>query len=316
MNKKYKNIDSELFKAISSSPFCYIDYENLLEKNPKRIRYEENKISFEGVSIPNNLKVENKIIRSLDGKREISLRIYKPIDKKNLAIFLFFHGGSFVFGTPDQYDFNFYELAIEVPMLIVSVAYRLAPENPFPAAMLDGYETLIWLSKNAREIGGNKDNIIIGGSSAGGTIATSITQFARDMNEDIIKYLYLLYPPMSQLMDTNSMNEFKDAPLQTKKSAKWMWKHYLKNNLKNPPKYSVPLLEDNYENLPETTIIVAELDPLKDEAIQYGLNLKKAGISVNQIEIKNSVHNFDFFTCSISILFYKKQLKIFRDLIK
>lgn len=312
-----KNIDSALWKAISKSPYHQIDYENLLAINPAKIREEEMNLSIqeEHLDIPKQLEVENIFIPSSDKSRTIRLKIYRPKGKKHLPILLYFHGGAFIYGTPEQYDFIFFRLASDIDLMIISVDYRLAPEHPFPAGMEDGYAALLWLSEYAGQIAGDKNNILIGGSSAGATIATSITQLARDRKEVKIQHQYLLYPPMSQLLQTSSMNKFANAPMQTKKAAEWMWKHYLQHETTQPPKYAVPLLADDFKNLPNATIIVCELDPLKDEGKIYAQELQKAGVSVEVLEMKGAVHAFDFFPCSLSDNFYAQQIELFKQIL-
>ncbi|AYN04030.1 alpha/beta hydrolase [Flavobacterium sp. 140616W15] len=317
MESIIKKIDTDLWKAILNSPFNHIDYEALLANDPAKIRKEEMDVSLkeEAIAVPEYLSVENIQIPSSDKSREIRLRIYKPKGKQNLPVLLYFHGGAFIYGTPEQYDFIFFRLALDTNMLIVSVDYRLAPEYPFPAAIEDGYDVLSWLSKYADDIEGNKNKILIGGSSAGGTIAASVTHLARDKKEIEIRHQFLLYPPMSHLLQTSSINELANAPMQTKNAAEWMWKHYLQHNMTKPPKYAVPLLEDNFNDLPDATIIVCELDPLKDEGKLYAQKLKDAGSVVNLMEIKGAVHAFDFFPSSLSDIFYYQQIELFKQIL-
>lgn len=317
MESAIKNIDPALWKAISKSSYNQIDYENLLANNPAEIRKEEMNLSMieEPLEIPPQLDVENIFIRSSDKSGKIRLRIYRLKGKQNLPVLLYFHGGAFIYGTPEQYDFIYFRLASEVDLMIVSVDYRLAPEYPFPEGMEDGYDALLWLSEYADKIGGNNHNILIGGSSAGATIAASVTQLARDLQEVKIRHQYLLYPPMSQLLQTSSMNEFANAPMQTKRAAEWMWKHYLRHNTAQPPKYAVPLLAEDFSNLPDATIIVCELDPLKDEGKIYARKLRNADVSVNLLEIKGAVHAFDFFPCSLSGNFHAQQIESFKQIL-
>lgn len=317
MNNILEKMDSGLWNAIEKSGFKHIDYEHLLATDPARIRLEEDKVSAveKPIKIPEKIVVENKWIPSSDPSVSIRVRIYRPKDQKHLPVCLYFHGGSFIYGTPEQYDFLFFRLVSEVNMLIISVDYSLAPEHPFPAAIKDGYDVLLWTSRYAATIGGDNKNIMIGGSSAGATIAASITQWARDRKEIAIQHQYLMYPPMSNLLDTASMQELSNAPLQTKKAAAWMWKHYLQNTNDSLYKYAVPLLQNTFENLPEATLIVCELDPLKDEGIMYAEKLKNAGVSVNLIEIKGAVHTFEFFDCALSENFYKLQIELFKKII-
>ena len=316
MNIEHK-IDIELYKIMSQSNFSKIDYDTLLEHDPIRIRREEMDLSLkeEPLAFPKQLDVRNIHIPSTEKSRSIRLRIYRPKGKRNLPVLLFFHGGAFIFGTPEQYDFTLFKLALDVDMLIVSVDYRLAPENPFPAGMEDGYDVLLWLSKNAHQMNGDKNNLLIGGSSAGATIAASITHLSRDRKEALIRHQYLLYPPTSHHMATPSMSELADAPMQTRKSAEWMWKHYLNNRVDNPPKYAVPLSENNFEDLPSATIVVCELDPLKDEGKLYAQKLRETGTPVNLLEIEGAVHAFDFFPSRLSDSFYEQQVSLFKQIL-
>ena len=318
MESTIKNVDPALLKAIYKSPYSQIDYENLLADNPAGIRKEEMDLSLkeEPLDAPEQLDVEDIFIPSSDKSRKIRLRIYRPKGKQDLPILLYFHGGAFIYGTPEQYDFIFFRLALAIDLLIVSVDYRLAPEHPFPAGMEDGYAALLWLSGYAGQIAGNKDNILISGSSAGATVAASITQLARDRREVKIRHQYLLYPPMSQLLQTSSMNKLANAPMQTKKAAEWMWTHYLQHKITQPPKYAVPLLAENFNDLPNATVIVCELDPLKDEGKIYAQELQKAGVPVELLEIKGAVHAFDFFSCSLSANFYAQQIELFKKILK
>lgn len=311
------DIDKELWEALSNSPFNTIDYENLLATNPIRIRKEEMDVSLSEspLAIPQDLTVSNIYIPSSDPARRVTLRIYGPKGLQGAPIFVFFHGGAFIYGTPEQYDFTFFKLALDVGMLIVSVDYRLAPEQPFPAGMQDGYDTLLWLSRHADQIGGDRGRLLIGGSSAGATIAASVALLARDRREVCIEHQYLLYPPMSHLLQTDSMHTLANVPMQTRTAAAWMWHYYLPNEANIPPKYAVPLLEDNLRDLPDSTIIVCEFDPFKDEGILYAEKLKKSNVSVTLMEVHGAVHAFDFFSCSLSDRFYDQQVHLFKQIL-
>lgn len=302
-------IEIELLQAIHESPYNQVDYDYLLAHQPIQIRAEEHKIAATEapIPIPPGLLVENHNIPSRDTDRSIRLRTYRPQGKKDLPVFLYFHGGAFIYGTPEQYDFIFYPLAIALDALIVSVDYRLAPEHPFPAALHDGYDTLLWLAQEVDQWGGNKENISLGGSSAGGTIAASLAQFASDQHTIAIRHQYLVYPPLDHRLQTPSMQTLAHAPMQSKQAASWMWHYYLGAHQASPLPYAVPLLQANVSNLPPTTIIVAEVDPLKDEAKQYAERLQQAGIPTTLFEIKGATHVFDFFPTAMASQFWQQQ---------
>ncbi|MFH6957070.1 alpha/beta hydrolase [Flavobacterium aquidurense] len=316
-NTNLKNIDSNLWQAITQSEYMQIDYESFLENDPAQIRAKELTLSLkeQSLKIPDELHLETIQIPSSENKRTISLRTYKPAKKGTLPVLLYFHGGAFIYGTPEQYDFLFFRLAIDINAVIVSVDYRLAPEDPFPAALEDGYDALLWLSEYAGDIQGDKNNIIIGGSSAGATIAASLAHMARDKKQVEIRHQYLLYPAMDHRLKTQSMQDLANAPMQSKKAAQWMWKHYLPHPITKPPRYAVPLLQDNFKDLPTATIIVCELDPLKDEGKKYAAKLQEAGIAVHLLEIKGAVHAFDFFACQLSDTFYRQQVQLYNEIL-
>lgn len=304
-------IDQELLAAISRSAYGEIDYETLLQHNPQKIREQEMRVSLleADAIIPPQLDIQNRYIPSSDKGRNIRLRTYRSKEKSNLPILLYFHGGAFIYGTPEQYDFIFFRLASDLDLMIVSVDYRLAPEHPFPAAMEDGYDSLKWLVHHASQLGGDPNRVLIGGSSAGATIAASITHLARDKQEIKIRHQLLLYPVMSHLLNTASMESLADAPMQTKNAAKWMWKHYLPH-MDQLPAYAVPLLEENFNQLPDATVVVCEFDPLKDEGKMYAEKLRQAAVSTELIEIQGAVHAFDFFESSLSDTFYDRLLNV------
>lgn len=304
-------IDQELLAVISRSAYGEIDYETLLQHNPQKIREQEMRVSLleADTIIPPQLDIQNRYIPSSDKGRNIRLRTYRSKEKSNLPILLYFHGGAFIYGTPEQYDFIFFRLASDLDLMIVSVDYRLAPEHPFPAAMEDGYDSLKWLVHHASQLGGDPNRVLIGGSSAGATIAASITHLARDKQEIKIRHQLLLYPAMSHLLNTASMESLADAPMQTKNAAKWMWKHYLPD-MDQRPAYAVPLLEENFNQLPDATVVVCEFDPLKDEGKMYAEKLRQAAVSTELIEIQGAVHAFDFFESSLSDAFYDRLLNV------
>lgn len=305
-----QDIPIELMQAINESPYNQIDYDYLLAHNPGQIRLEEQKIAETEASlvIPQDLTVTNIEIPSRDSNRNIRLRTYHPKNLDNLPVLLYFHGGAFIYGTPEQYDFIFFELATALQILVVSVDYRLAPEHPFPAALHDGYDTLLWLSSQAHTLGGNNNNISIGGGSAGGTIAASLAQYTRDQKEIVIRHQYLIYPPMDHRLQTPSMKLLADAPMQSKQAATWMWYHYLGAHRNHPLPYAVPSLLTDLTCLPPTTIIIAEFDPLKDEATQYAERLQQAEVSATVFEVKGATHVFDFFPTAMSRQFWQQQI--------
>lgn len=310
------NIDKQLLKALQASAWTKIPYESLLETNPQQIRIEEsNLMKQEGVlEVPNTIEVFNKEIKSVDKKESISIRIYKPKVAVNLPVVLFFHGGAFIFGSPEQYDFQMYPLVEEANIIVVSVDYRLAPEHPYPAALEDAVSALQWVYKQAQSIGWNSDNITLMGSSAGGTIALSLLHLNRDLYHIPIRGAFVMYPPTSDKLNTLSMRTYADAPMQTYKSARYMWKHYLSRTSDKWNEYAVPNQMIDFWLLPKITLILAEYDPLIDEAKQYADLVQARGGGVDIWEIKGAVHTFDFFECELTTNFTRDKIAYFKKL--
>ncbi len=308
------NIDLELAHALSTSEWTKIAYDDLLKTNPAQIRIEEAQLASREAVLPRpkGLEVENRIVKQEN--HSIQLRIYRPTGKVKKPILLYFHGGGFIFGTSEQYDFLFYRLAIDAQITIVSVDYRLAPEHPFPAALHDGYAALKWIKANSNLLGGDANKIMVGGSSAGGTIALSLSHYSRDLGDNCIQFLYILYPPTDNRLTSNSMRKLAHAPMQTQESARWMWRHYLGNTRGRSLHYAVPLRETNFKDLPPTHLVVCELDPFIDEGLAYAKRLSENNVEVHVQQIQGAVHAFDFFECKLSEEFYRQQVDLFKYL--
>lgn len=198
---------------MSDSPWMDIPYEKLMATHPQEIRNAEALLTLkeEVLNIPEDLIVKNEVIPGWNHSPAIRLRIYQPKNILNAPVMLYFHGGAFIFGTPEQLDFIFYRLPIDTQMVIVSVDYRLAPEHPFPAALEDGYAALLWIAQNGHEINADINKIIIGGSSAGVTLALGLTHMARDLQGPAIVFQYLLYPPTDNRLETCKTAEFLES---------------------------------------------------------------------------------------------------------
>ncbi|MCC9043243.1 alpha/beta hydrolase [Myroides sp. M-43] len=311
------NIDKQLLKVLQSSAWTKIPYELLLETSPEQIRIEENNLMKQegALETPDAIQVFNKEIQSTDKKSLISLRIYKPKQiVNNLPMILFFHGGAFIFGSGDQYDFQMYPLVQETNVIIVSVDYRLAPKYPFPAALEDSVNALQYIYENAEAFGGNRNNISVMGSSAGGTIALSLLHLNRDHDNIPITSGFFLYPPTCDELNTSSMQVYANAPMQSKKSARYMWKYYLSGNSTKWMEYAVPNKMCNYKGLPPMVFVLAEYDPLIDEAKEYIKAIIANNGNVKVKQVQGAVHTFDFFECRLTDDFTKYKVEYFKKL--
>ena len=227
--------------------------------------------------------VKDIIIQADEPVRNITLRIYSPLKKKTaevVPIFLFAHGGGFVSGDLDTHDVLLRSVSNDAGCVVVSVCYRLAPEYPFPAGLEDVYAVLRWISGNAETIDGDGERIIVGGDSAGGTLAAAAAILSRDRNGPKLLGQWLMYPTLSNKMDTASWIKLGDKYFPTREVQNSVIAAYVPDN-KSPYEPLIAPLWANLTNLPSALIQVGGLDPLCDECEDFARKLKKSGTDVD-----------------------------------
>lgn len=224
----------------------------------------------------------------------IPVRVFSPEIEGDYPVLLFFHGGGWVTGNIDSYNKVCTNMARLTNHIVISVDYRLAPEHPFPSALEDCYETARVLFLNEKLL--NVKNVTIIGDSAGGNLAAALSLMARDKKEFKIDRQILIYPSTYNDHSDNSpfpsIRENGSDYLLTSKRVCDYIKLYMRNSedLNNP--YFAPLLCNDLSDQPETLIITAEYDPLRDEGEEYGKKLRDAGNKVEIYRIKDGLHGF------------------------
>lgn len=227
----------------------------------------------------------------------IPIRIFNPSDKSDIKyILVFFHGGGWVTGNINSYDKVCSNLSNRTGQLVISVDYRLAPEFPFPAAVNDCYEATKEIYNDINEFDLEKKDIVLIGDSAGGNLAAVVSLLGRDKKEFNVKKQILLYP--ATYNDHSSSSKFKsvhengtDYILTSKRIQDYMELYVTKSEDYNSP-YFAPLLADDLSNQPETLIITAQFDPLRDEGEAYGQKLIEFGNKVEIHRIENAIHGY------------------------
>src|SRR3954465_15169379 len=141
---------------------------------------------------------------------DIGVRVYRPAvaDTEALPILVYAHGGGVVFCDLDSHDGLCRSLANMIPAVVVSVAYRLAPEHRWPGAAEDVYAATQWAARNARVLGADTGRIVVGGDSAGGNLAAVTALMARDRGGPSLAAQLLLYPVIAADFDTESYRLF------------------------------------------------------------------------------------------------------------
>ncbi|WP_316799304.1 alpha/beta hydrolase [Pedobacter frigidisoli] len=223
---------------------------------------------------------------------KVHLRIYTPkAGNGPFPVIVYYHGGGFVIANLDVYNASAQGLAEQVNAVVVSVAYRLAPENKFPTAHNDSFAAYEWVVKHAADLKGDPAKIAVVGESAGGNLAANVSIAARDKKIMVPVHEVLVYPIAQADMNTESYKMYASAKPLNKPMMGWFTKHYLNTMIEaQDPRMS--LVNADLKGLPPTTIITAEIDPLHDDGVMLGNKLSAAGVKVNSRNYEGVTHEF------------------------
>lgn len=225
------------------------------------------------------------------GSGEIPLKVYYPSDSSRLPALVYYHGGGFVAGGFDTHEQQLCFLCNHAGVVIVAVGYRLAPEHPYPAAIEDGYNALLWVVSHTRELGIDEERISIGGDSSGGLISAEVALKARGAVP--VRFQLLFDPNMDLTRESKSWRELGDRGyvLTSKKMELYLGWYLPRDTDRRDPAVS-PLFAADFSGLPATFIIAGSADPLKDEDREYAERLGKAGVKVEYREYQGVMHGF------------------------
>ncbi len=238
-------------------------------------------------------KIESRAIPGPAG--DIPVRIYTPETSgaaAPLPVLVYFHGGGWVIGNLDTHDGTCRALASGAGCIVVSVDYRLAPENKFPAAPEDCYAATQWVADNAASFGGDGSRLAVGGDSAGGNLSAVVSLMARDRGGPPLRFQLLIYPVTDAARDTVSYRENADGYFLTAASMEWFWNHYLPTAYDGDNPLASPLRAPSVAGVPPALVITAEFDPLRDEGEDYATRLEGAGVPVRLTRYDGMIHGF------------------------
>lgn len=225
---------------------------------------------------------------------DINVRIYRPDESgrsEPLPLVVYAHGGGFVFCDLDSHDGLCRDLANRIPAVVVSVAYRLAPEHRWPAAAEDLHAATRWAASNAVRLGADPTRIVVGGDSAGGNLAAVTALMARDHSEPTLAAQLLLYPVIAADFDTVSYRMFGRGYYNPKPALQWYWDQYVPSVSDRAHPYATPLNADLRE-LPPAVVVIAGHDPLRDEGVAFGAALEAARVTTVQLRYPGGIHGF------------------------
>lgn len=225
-----------------------------------------------------------------------SYRSIKTDKSEKLPVYLYFHGGGFIFGTLGSEDAACANTAIKTGVIVLNLNYRHTPQHTFPTAWHDAEDALAWLHKNIETVGGDPTKIVTGGISAGGQLAASLTLEQHLKKSDVTKDLpplagqVLIIPCVAEpstydqgpgkKLKVSSYVENENAPILPKKTVEF-FTGLLKaksEGLKDTKLNIVNASEEDVKGLPPTVFGIAGLDPLRDEALLYAKLLSEADV--------------------------------------
>ncbi len=224
---------------------------------------------------------------------DIPIRIYRPTTEGPHPLIMLFHGGGWVVGDLDSEDSTSRGLVNRVNAVLVSVDYRMAPENVFPAAPDDCYAATVWAVEHADELGVDASNLAVAGTSAGGNLSAAVSQMTRDRGGPVIKHQVLFCPVIDHNYTRPSWTANAEGFGLTADGMKWFWDQYLESDADGKNPYASPIQAKDLTGLADTTVIAAEYDILLDEAADYATALKAAGNDVTYTEYPGMVHGFN-----------------------
>ena len=228
---------------------------------------------------------------------QIPLRVYRPtgsVETDVLPVVLYAHGGGWVIADLDTYDASCRGLANKTGAMVVSVDYRKAPENPFPAAHEDYLAVAAWMLQHAGELGGDASRVALAGESAGGNLAAATAIALRDNKGPQPVFQLLVYPVTSTSNDWPSFKAAADAkPLYTG-WLNWFLGHAISSaaDLADWRLDLLSLTTEQLAALPPALVITAERDPLHDQGVAYAQSLTTAGVSTQLVQVSGVPHEF------------------------
>ena len=238
------------------------------------------------------LPVGNSEDRLISGSLgDIPVRIYTPAATGPHGVLVYFHGGGWVIGDLDTADSVCREIAELAGVVVVSVDYRMAPENPYPAAVIDAYDATAWAADNMETLNGN-GKLGVAGESAGGNLAAVVALKARDEHGPEIAFQCLLYPVVDCDMTRASYEENGEGYLLETNAMNWFWDTYCPDAAQRRDPYASPIRAASLANLPNALVVTAEFDPLRDEGLAYAQALQDAGTDANGVCYEGLVHDF------------------------
>lgn len=229
------------------------------------------------------VRCDERRVPGLDGAPDVRVLVYETEGRaRPSGALLWIHGGGMVMGRPEQDHEVCSRWASELGIVVVSVDYRLAPEDPFPAGLDDCMAALAWLHASADDLGIDVARLAVGGASAGGGLAAAVCQRARDEGGPAIALQVLNYPMLDDRTVLRDDHAGTGAFVWTPTSNRYGWSAYLGAHPTHDDghPHAAPARATDLSGLPPAWIGVGELDLFHAEDVDYAERLEAAGVPV------------------------------------
>lgn len=237
---------------------------------------------------PQLARVEDLRIPTRDGA-QIPARLVAPSSAR-LPVLVYFHGGGFTIGSIASHDTLCRTLAQQAGCAVLSVGYRLAPQDRFPTAVHDAWDAVQWLAGQAEALGVDGARLAVGGDSAGGTLATVCATLARDAVLPLRLQL-LFYPGCAARPDAPSHARYHQGLVLEQAHIEYFFGHYIDPRERDDWRFA-PLHTPDLEGVAPAWFGLAECDPLVDDGIAYADTLRAAGVAVALEIYRGVTHEF------------------------
>lgn len=229
----------------------------------------------------------------LDG-RSLAARLYMPDtgDASPPPLTIFFHGGGWVIGTIETHDSTCRALALASGSAVLSVAYRLAPEHPFPAPLDDCSDAVRYAAAHGASWGVDSSRLAVAGDSAGANLAAAAAMRLRDEDGPALRHQLLFYPVADRDFSRSTYVEYGNGEyFLSTQIMQYFWHCYLPAD-QDDGGLARLVHAPNLSALPSTTLIAAQYDPLSDEGMAFADLLEKAGNKVAAFNAPGMIHGF------------------------
>jgi len=255
-------------------------------------RHAERVAAHFRVPHPEGLRTEDDFICLAD--RELGVRIYQPPGHSGSGphpTVFYFHGGGWVHGSITTHDGIVADLAAACGVQTISLNYRRAPENPYPAPLEDCLACIAEACAPGSLLGADAARFALAGDSAGGNLAVCAALALRDRGQTMPAALALFYPVVDTDLDRPSYLEALD-PLLDRDGMRYYLDAYLSGDMHTDEPYAVPMRARDLSGLPPTWLLAAGLDPLHDEVLAFGARLAEAGVETDSHDLPGLTHAF------------------------